>query len=48
MTIIEATAQTLAWERARDEPTDEDMQMAADMVQRWNDKRINAGLKPLE
>lgn len=48
MTITEATAQTLAWERARDEPNDDDKQMAADMVQRWNEKRINAGLKPLE
>lgn len=48
MTITEATALQLAWERARDEPNQQDQKDAADMVARWNKRRIELGLKPWE
>lgn len=48
MTFIEATAQQLAWERARDDANDEDIKLAEQLVQRWNDKRIKLGLRPVE
>lgn len=48
MNILTATAQQVAWERARDEPTAKDIDDAAEMVQRWNTKRIEMGLKPWE
>lgn len=48
MTFIEATAQQLAWERGRDDANEADLKLAEEMTQRWNDKRIELGLRPVE
>jgi len=48
MNILTATAQQLAWDRARDEPNQKDIDDAAEMVARWNSKRIEMGLVPWE
>jgi len=46
MNIFEATALQLAWAHGRDEPNGQDEKEAAEMVQRWNERRIELGLKP--
>jgi hypothetical protein len=48
MSMLAATAQQLAWDRARDEPNAKDIDDAAEMVARWNRKRIEMGLTPWE
>lgn len=46
--IHTATAQQLAWDRAREMPNQKDIDDAAEMVARWNIKRIEMGLMPWE
>ncbi len=48
MNIFEATALQLAWLHGRDEPEEQDHKEAAEMVKRWNQRRIELGLKPWE
>lgn len=40
-------AQTLAWERARDFPNDDDYRAASEMIERWQTARKLTGAKPL-
>jgi len=54
MTFADDVAQTLAWERAREEPTEqdrkdeEDRKDAEEIVARIQAKRAAAGLKPIQ
>jgi len=48
MTFVEATAQQLAWQRARDEVEEDDLKLAEKLVKKWNEKRIKLGLRPVE
>ncbi len=45
MTFTQATAQQLAWERARDEPTKQDIKDAEVIVARIQAKRAAMGLQ---
>lgn len=40
-------AQTLAWERARDLPNNDDYRAASEMIERWQTARKLTGAKPL-
>jgi hypothetical protein len=40
-----ATAETLCLERNRDEPNEQDLNDAVAMCARWNQKRINMGMR---
>lgn len=44
----EATAQQLAFERNRDEPTDKDLQDAVAVAAKWNKQRIKLKLRPFK
>lgn len=48
MTFTDDVAQTLAWERAREEPTEQDRKDAEEIVARIQAKRAAAGLKPIQ
>lgn len=48
MTLTYALAEQLAWQRNRDEANEQDHQVAVGMVERWNEKRVAAGLRPLQ
>lgn len=47
MTLSDAVAEQLAWQRNRDEPNDKERQQAVGMVNQWNERRAVVGLKPL-
>ncbi len=47
MTLTDALAEQLGWQRNKDEPEEKDRQKAVGMVETWNQKRLAAGLKPL-
>ncbi len=47
MSLTEATAQQLAWQRNRDEPNDKDKEEAANLVTKWNGRRASKGMAPL-
>lgn len=42
-----ATAEQIAWQRGRDDVTEEDLKLAEKMVARWNLIRISRNQKPL-
>ncbi len=47
MTLTDALAEQLGWQRNKDEPEEKDRQKAVGMVETWNQKRLAVGLKPL-
>lgn len=47
MTLTDALAEQLAWQRNRDEANEQDRQIAVGKVQQWNERRAAAGLRPL-
>lgn len=48
ITLTEATAQQLAWQRDRGNPTDLDLKEASLMIARWNVTRLSLGLALLD
>lgn len=47
MTLTDALAEQLAWQRNRDEANEQDHQRAVGKVQQWNERRAAVGLQPL-
>lgn len=43
-----ATAQQLAFERNRDEASEQDLQDAVKLAAGWNNKRLELGLRPFQ
>jgi hypothetical protein len=48
MTLTESTAETIAYHAGHESITERDMHKATEMVRRWNENRVAAGLMPLD